>query len=240
MAEPLNTDAVLLPRQSPLVFLLGAVAGFVDGVTFLTLFGLFTANVSGNAARLGVTAGDGAWSASLTRLVPIVVWIVVVVATVVFVESRGRGAERELRPLLLVEAGLLSVFVVSGTALRDGGDLRPQSLGFYGLAVVAAFAMGLQTSALRRAGGVGVHTTFVSGMVVHLAEDVAAAWRGTDPGAAARARMHGIVVVTLIGGAALGALLLGELELWCVVVPIVTLVVLAWASGTRGDGAPRR
>jgi uncharacterized membrane protein YoaK (UPF0700 family) len=227
MAESTDTHTGLLPRQSSLVFLLGAIAGFVDGVTFLTLFGLFTANMSGNAARLGVTAGEGNWSAALTRFVPIVVWIVVVVATVIFVETRGRGQDRELRPLLLVEAGLLGVFVVLGTVLQDRGDIVPQSLTFYGLAVIAAFAMGVQTSALRRAGGVGVHTTFISGMVVNLAEDVAAAWRRDDPMAGARARMHGIVVVTLISGAALGALLLGELELWCVAVPIVTLLACA-------------
>ena len=224
-------ESRVLPRQSSLVFLLGAIAGFVDGVTFLTLFGLFTANMSGNAARLGVSAGDADWSAALTRFVPIVVWTVVVVATVVFVETRGRGQDRELRPLLLVEAGLLAVFVVLGTALQDNGDIVPQSLSFYGLAVIAAVAMGVQTSALRRAGGVGVHTTFISGMVVSLAEDVAAAWRRADRMAGARARMHGIVVVTVISGAALGALLLGELELWCVAVPIVTLLACAASPG---------
>ena len=224
-------ESRVLPRQSSLVFLLGAIAGFVDGVTFLTLFGLFTANMSGNAARLGVSAGDADWSAALTRFVPIVVWTVVVVATVVFVETRGRGQDRELRPLLLVEAGLLAVFVVLGTALQDNGDIVPQSLAFYGLAVIAAVAMGVQTSALRRAGGVGVHTTFISGMVVSLAEDVAAAWHRADRMAGARARMHGIVVVTVISGAALGALLLGELELWCVAVPIVTLLACAASPG---------
>jgi uncharacterized membrane protein YoaK (UPF0700 family) len=220
-------ESRVLPRQSSLVFVLGAIAGFVDGVTFLTLFGLFTANMSGNAARLGVTAGEGDWSAALTRLVPIVVWIVVVVATVIFVETRGRGQDRELRGLLLVEVALLTVFMVLGSALLDGGDIVPQSVAFYGLAVIGAFAMGVQTSALRRAGGVGVHTTFISGMVVNLAEDVAAVCRRDDPEAAGRARMHGIVVVTLISGAALGALLLGELELWCVAVPIVTLLACA-------------
>jgi uncharacterized membrane protein YoaK (UPF0700 family) len=231
MSTP-STPVKLLPRGSYTVFLLGAIAGFVDGVTFLTLFGLFTANMSGNAARLGATTGEGDWSAALTRLVPIVVWIIVVIATVVVIEVRGRGQARSLRRLLLLEATLLTVFMVLGSVLLDAGDIEPQSLAFYGLAVVGAVAMGIQTSALRRVDGkVSVHTTFVSGMIVNLGEDVVAAVRGDDPAAVARARMHGLVVVTLISGAALGALLLGELELWCVAVPVLTLLGLAtWAD----------
>jgi uncharacterized membrane protein YoaK (UPF0700 family) len=207
-----------------LAFTLGGVAGFVDGVTFLSLFGLFTANMSGNSARLGVTTGQGDWSASLTRFVPLVVWMVVVVATVVFVEARGRGQDRELRPLLTVEVVLLGVFMVVGTLWRDGGSLTPQSGPFYALAVLAAIAMGVQTSALRRVDdNVSVHTTFVSGMIVNLAEDAVSAWRHDTPGASARARMHGLVVVSFIAGAALGSVLLGELELWALAVPLVAL-----------------
>lgn len=213
------------------MFLLGSVAGFVDGVTFLKLFGLFTANMSGNSARLGVTTGQGEWSASLTRFVPLIVWVVAVVVTVVVVEARGRGQDHALRPLLTIEIGLLTVFMVVGTLWHDAGDLVPQSAPFYALAVLAAIAMGVQTSALRRLDdNVSVHTTFVSGMIVNLAEDAVSSWRHKTPGANARAQMHGLVVVSFIGGAAVGAALLGELELWCLVVPLVALTGAALSA----------
>ena len=221
-------SSAVVPKRTWLVFLLGGVAGFVDGVTFLSLFGLFTANMSGNSARLGVTTGLGEWSASLTRFVPLVVWVVVVVGTVVMVEARGRGQDHALRPLLVLEIALLSAFMIVGTLLHDDGSLVPQSGAFYALAVLAAVAMGIQTSALRRIDdNVSVHTTFVSGMIVNLAEDAVSAWHHRTPGANARARMHGIVVVAFIGGAAAGAALLGELELWCLGVPLVVLAGLA-------------
>ena len=138
-------------------------AGGCDAVGFLTLFGLFTAHLSGNTARLGVELGQGEVSLALTYLVPIVVFIGGVMAGSWFMAAhRDRNT---LPPLLAVEALLVTTFMVVGTALHDAGDVTPRSAAYYGLAVLATVAMGLQTSSLRHVCDVAVHTTFVTGMI---------------------------------------------------------------------------
>ena len=52
-----------------------------------------------------------------------------------------------------------------------------RSGAYYALAALAVAAMGLQTAALRHVAGVAVHTTFITGMVTSLAEEVVAAAR---------------------------------------------------------------
>src|SRR5271169_3994872 len=94
---------------------LAGVGGWVDAVGFLTLFGLFTAHLSGNTARLGVELGQGEVSLALTYLVPIVGFIGGVAAGSWFMAAhRDRNT---LPPLLAVEALLVTTFMVLGTAL---------------------------------------------------------------------------------------------------------------------------
>jgi uncharacterized membrane protein YoaK (UPF0700 family) len=208
---------------------LGAVAGFVDAVGFIVLFGLFTANQSGNAARLGVDIGEGDLPAALTRGVPVLVFLVGVTVAVAFADARREQSRADLAPLLMVEAGFVLSFMVAGTKLRDDGALTAQSTAFYVLAAILVLAMALQNAALRRVAGVAVHTTFVTGMLTNLAEDLAALRH--DPPARARALVHGGVVVAYVTGAAVGAALEAQWELWCLVVPVVALVLIAVGSG---------
>src|ERR1019366_5325902 len=51
-----DTSVAARPRVA---ITLAAIAGWVDAVGFLVLFGLFTAHLSGNTARLGVELGQG-------------------------------------------------------------------------------------------------------------------------------------------------------------------------------------
>ena len=107
---------------------------------------------------------------------------------------------RLLALLPRLELTLLVVYLGLGTALRDAGDLTARSSAYYVLAVVAVLAMGLQTAALRHVCGVLVHTTFITGMVTNLAEELVATARH-DPDAPRRARVHGGLVSAYIVGA---------------------------------------
>jgi uncharacterized membrane protein YoaK (UPF0700 family) len=120
---------------------------------------------------------------------------------------------------------LLVVYLGLGTALRDAGDLTVRSGAYYALAVLAVAAMGLQTAALRHVAGVAVHTTFITGMVTSLAEEVVAAARH-DPGASQRARVHGGLVGAYVVGAVGGSALESLWALWALAVPIGVLAAL--------------
>ena len=215
-----------------LAIVLAAIGGWVDAIGFLTLFGLFTAHLSGNTARLGVALGRGEASTALTYAVPIVVFFGGAVLGMAFMtarHARGRGA---IAPLLAVEAVLVATFMVVGTILRDAGDLTPRSAAYYGLAVLAVAAMGLQTAALRHAAGVPVHTTFITGMVTHFAEAIVGVVRRDQRGASQRAGVYGGLVAAYVAGAVGGSALEGPWALWALSVPVVVLVALS--AATRG------
>jgi uncharacterized membrane protein YoaK (UPF0700 family) len=128
--------------------------------------------------------------------------------------------------------------MVVGTAVRDHGDLTPRSGAYYLLAVVAVAAMGLQTASLRQVAGVPVHTTFITGMVVSFAEDVAGALRHDDADASHRARIHGALIGAYIVGAVTGSALFSEWRVWALAVPVAVLAVLTAAAGTRVSVEP--
>ncbi len=216
-----NTGVAARPRVATT---LAAIAGWVDAVGFLVLFGLFTAHLSGNTARLGVELGRGNVGLAVTYAVPIVVFFLAVAAAIAYMGHAAPGSRR-LGPLLGVELTLLVVYLGLGTALRDAGDLTVRSGAYYALAVLAVAAMGLQTAALRHVAGVTVHTTFITGMVANLAEEVVAAARH-EAGAARRAQVHGGLVGAYILGAVGGSALESAWALWALAVPIVVLAAL--------------
>ncbi len=221
-----NSGVAARPRVA---ITLAAIGGWVDAVGFLVLFGLFTAHLSGNTARLGVELGQGDAGLALTYAVPIIVFFLGVVAGIAYIGHAEPGSRR-LGPLLGVELTLLVLYLALGTVLRDAGDLTVRSGAYYALAVLAVAAMGLQTAALRHVAGVSVHTTFITGMVTNLAEEVVGTAR-RDPGAARRARVHGGLVGAYIVGAVGGSALESAWTLWALAVPIGALVVLIVTVG---------
>jgi len=105
--------------QPRVAYVLAAIGGFVDAVGFLTLFGLFTAHLSGNTARLGVALGRGELAIALTYAVPVVGFFAAVVLGALWTESCRDTGRRALGPLLVIEAGLVTLLLVLGTVLRD-------------------------------------------------------------------------------------------------------------------------
>src|ERR1039457_942451 len=221
-----NTNVAARPRVA---ITLAAIAGWVDAVGFLVLFGLFTAHLSGNTARLGVELGQGNASLSLTYAVPIVVFFGAVVVGMAYIGHQEPGSRR-LGSLLGMELTLLVLYLGIGTALRDAGDLTARSGAYYAVAVLAVAAMGLQTAAVRHVAGVTVHTTFITGMVTSFAEELVSAARH-DPSAPRRARVHGGLVGAYLIGAVGGSALESIWALWALVVPIGVLAALIVTLG---------
>ena len=118
------------------------------------------------------------------------------------------------------------------------------------LAVLAVLAMGWQNAALRRVAGVPVHTTFVTGILTHLAEESVNGWyawrdlrragtpRRPDDGVAVafrRARLHGGVWGSYLAGGVLGAFLALRWDLWSLTLPLAVLAALIGQDVAAGD-----
>ncbi len=153
--------------------MLAWVAGFVDAVGYLTLLQLFTAHMSGNSVAFGAYLGQGNWGEVLRRGFPIPLFVLgVALGTIIIEIICRRGVRSTVALILALEALLLLVFLFYGSALLRQGSV-PVGWQFYLLTALSVLAMGLQTATLQRVGGRIVSTTYVTGMLTHLSEDVA-------------------------------------------------------------------
>jgi uncharacterized membrane protein YoaK (UPF0700 family) len=234
-------DVEILPSAYGTSFPLAWVAGYVDAVGFLTLAGLFVAHMSGNTVRLGVFVGDGDWSFAAQRLVPIVFFTLGVVGGIAFVEALHRRSKPAPARVLSIEGALLLVFMLVGRAVLDGRGAPAGSWDYYLLAIVVVVAMALQNVALRRVAGLPIHTTFVTGMLTYVGEELVHGWyarrdlrrAGTAPNpddaarvAFRRARFHGGVWFSYLAGGVLGAFIALHWDLWSLTLPLAALAAL--------------
>jgi uncharacterized membrane protein YoaK (UPF0700 family) len=246
LAEP----AAPAPVAAPIAVVLAWIAGLVDAVAFIVLLQLFVANMSGNSVHLGISLGQATWVDAVFRGVPILLFVVGVGAGAALIEV---GARLRLRApsaaLFGIEAILLALCMLGeAPALGDTMVLRDPNRGPYLLAALAAAAMGLQNAALRRAGGLTIHTTFVTGLLSTLAEEVVrglfwlhdAARRrlpasGDAEGAVAlrRVRLLGAIWLGYVIGAAVGAYAQPRWSFGVFVVPIVILLALGFLDLRR-------
>jgi uncharacterized membrane protein YoaK (UPF0700 family) len=220
---------------------LAASAGFVDAHIYLNVTPVFVANMSGNLIHLGVFAGTGEYGDVLGSVVALVAFLLgVVVAT-------GHH-DRQLRRVGSLRPGTLlageAVLVASLTVLIGLFDLDFTShvrLADAPVICVAAFAMGIQTSALRRVGAVAVATTYGTGAIVRIGEKIGLAVQRADRSTEHRRRDTVIVLLSVlasyVGGAAVAATI-GSSSL-LLLLPGAVLVVAAIVIGRDVDADDR-
>lgn len=167
---------------------LSALAGYVDGVGFIHLGGLFVSFMSGNSTRLGVDLASGQWSngAEAFGLIALFVAGAAIGSLIVI------GGDVRRQPwVLLAEAACLGI--ATGAVV----------LGYQGLAVaVIVVAMGLENAVFQIEGGAGLGLTYVTGALVKVGQFVAAALRG---GARWAWLPNLLLWAALVAGAAIGA-----------------------------------
>jgi uncharacterized membrane protein YoaK (UPF0700 family) len=151
-------------RNMTLACALSALAGYVDGIGYLHLGGLFVSFMSGNSTRLGVSLAAGEWPAAVDALVLIALFVIGAAAGSLIV--LGRGVHRQPW-VLFTEALLLALAALSYTFGR------PQ-------AAVAAIvlAMGLENAVFQIEGGGGLGLTYVTGTLVKAGQLIASALTG--------------------------------------------------------------
>jgi uncharacterized membrane protein YoaK (UPF0700 family) len=149
-------------RNVALACALSGLAGYVDGIGYLYLGGLFVSFMSGNSTRLGVTLAQGQWVNAAEALGLIALFVIG--AGIGCLIVLGRGANRQPW-VLLAETSLLVA-----AALCHTFGLPNVAIAFIVL------AMGLENSVFQVEGGLGL--TYVTGTLVKVGQLAAVALRG--------------------------------------------------------------
>lgn len=148
--------------------LLTWIAGFVDAVGFMTLGHIYTANMSGNSIAVGIQTFEHNWPEALIRLWPVLTYVAGLLLCRVLLEIGARRRIRRIATLTLALEIVLLGLVCFGSAQPSATTLPAAvSIGFL------AVAMGIQNGTLTHFSFVTVHTGFVTGTLVKLAEELA-------------------------------------------------------------------
>lgn len=235
-----------LPRTVPP--LLSFVAGYVDAVTFLALFGFFAAQVTGSfvVAAAELVADD---RGVLAKLLAIPAFMVgAALAAIVIITRRGTG--RSSLPLVFtLEALLLAAFVALMLHARPLTD--PDSWRVAAAGLLSAAAMGVQSTLVRLLLRGVPQTNVMTGNSTQLAIDATeivyakirpkrvaadAALAGQIAEARKRfATVFGVLLGFLVGasGGALAYAYAGPWSACLAIVAVATLV--AWSAMRAGS-----
>ena len=154
-------------RNIGLACALSALAGYVDGIGFLHLGGLFVSFMSGNSTRMGVSLAGGEWRPAASALGLIVLFVIGAAAGSFIV--LGRGVHRQPW-ILAAEAALLAI---AGLC---------HAFGLPDAAVAAiVMAMGMENAVFQIHGGAGLGLTYVTGALVKVGQLIASALTGGEP-----------------------------------------------------------
>jgi uncharacterized membrane protein YoaK (UPF0700 family) len=164
---------------------LAFLAGYVDTLGFLALFGLFTAHVTGNFILIGAALANPAHTSVLLKLLAFPAFILGVALARILIVMAERREAAALRPALLLELVLLLGFMVCGMAATPLGS-APSVLAMTA-GLLGAGAMGVHSGVSKLLLGHLAPTSMMTGNVTQIVIDVVDLLRGArDPGLGAR------------------------------------------------------
>jgi uncharacterized membrane protein YoaK (UPF0700 family) len=209
---------------------LSFVGGFVDVVGFIALFGLFTAHVTGNFIMLGLEMVN-ATKLAIGKLLAVPIFIVMVALTRLFVlhyEKRGQSPWREM---LLAQAALLACFMIAGGLTaphEDPNELGPVLAGLLGVA-----AMAVQNAGSRLILANHGPTTMMTGNTTQAVIDLVDLLRGLPEEYPQARKLLVPAILAFTAGALLGAYAYVTFSFWCLIIPIVALLAVAWMVAAK-------
>lgn len=236
MPMPISNEAALPPATVRRIgAVLAFVAGFVDTVGFVALFGLFTAHVTGNFVVIGASMVEHR-SGLLTKLLALPTFVIAVALCHLVMAHRLKAGRQSHQLVLAVQAGLLAAFMMAGlhaAPIVNGDQPWPMAAGLLGVA-----AMAVQNAASRVPFKDFTPTTVMTGNTTQLVMDAVDMLRGVSD-APVRTRFVKTWPIVLGFGlgcasGALGVVLLGFASLS---LPIVLLIVLALRWPRAGSHA---
>ena len=202
--------------------LLSFVGGYVDTFSFVTLFGLFTAHVTGNFVLIGAALAGQGHASVLGKLLALPVFVLGVAATHAWQRSRDSAVA------LVVTQGIgLVAFMAAGLVLGPFAD--PGVPAAIGVGLVGVAAMAVQNAAARSTFATLSPSTVMTGNVTQVTMDLVDLLRYDPRADATRARVARFwppIVAFAVGAIAAGGLA-GRLGFWALMLPILALLALA-------------
>ncbi|WP_354681909.1 YoaK family protein [Cupriavidus necator] len=214
--------------------ILAFVAGYVDVVGFISLFGLFTAHVTGNFVMIGVDIAGNS-TGLLAKLLALPTFAFAVAATRLTESRIVRDKQSAPSLLLFAEATALVLFIVAGVHASPISD--PSTPAAAGAGMLAVVAMAIQNSLSRTSLSDLGPTTIMTGNTTQIIIDLVDLPSASEvERKAIRGRLKKMVPA-LAGfalGAALGALGYSMLSIWCVILPAILLTALSFLTWRNG------
>lgn len=219
------------PGSLTLAASLAAVAGCLDAISLARLTGTFVAFQSGNTVLMGVELGRGHWAAALPTAVAVLTYLLGNALAAVVIRAGAASVDAARRRLFTAATVLLVADAAVVLAGFGAADVRPTGFLRYCGIVAATLAMAMQTPIVRTVEGVGVSTTFSSGMLARLGQSVGDLCR---PALRARerpiARILVIVNGCFLGGAVVGGFVLDRMDNLSILVPALALPVIGMVT----------
>ena len=190
--------------------LLTVIAGIADAVGYVTMGGVFAANMTGNTVLAGIAGAESRYGDAAKHLAPLIAFFVGAMLARLLL----RLWHRPMFPILL-EAAII-------------GALALLPLTSESAVLVLAFAMGLQASAITQFGGVSVSTVVVTSTLARTADAALDHLWPPEAGKLPVVATPGLLLMTWTGylaGAVAGGLLLHAFA-WPLLVPAVLLVIV--------------
>jgi uncharacterized membrane protein YoaK (UPF0700 family) len=235
MATPASFDERWVKRAAgsvnhPLtraLLVLTFTTGLVDGVSYLGLGRVFTANMTGNVVLLGFGVAGAAGLPVVAPLVSLCAFLVGAGAGGVLAKRVGDRHAAHVARALAIEASFIGVAAVFAATVT----IRPDELSGDVVIALLASAMGVRNATIRRIGVPDLTTTVLTMTLTGLAADSRLSG-GSGKGQARRIA----AAVAMFGGAVAGALLLKT----SLVLPLVAAAALALATWLVYVPAARR
>ncbi len=143
-----------------LSFGLAFVGGYGDAASFVLAY-TFTGHITGAFVLTAISIAGHDWPTFYRRLTGIAFFLAGILLSVILERSVATRLSRFLLPSVMgIEIVLISTAYVALTSNLANG------LGLF--VSCMSLALGLQNGAWRRAGGISVHTTYLTGMVTDL------------------------------------------------------------------------
>ena len=215
---------------------LGFLAGYVDTLGFVALFGLFTAHVTGNFVLIGAALAKASHASIALKLLAFPAFILgVAVARLLSVAAERRGGSA-LRVALLLELVLLLGFMVCGM-LAEPLTSEPGALAM-AAGLLGAAGMGAHSAISRLLLAHLAPTSMMTGNVTQIVIDSVDVLRGAADGAT---RDRCVKFFWPLLGFAVGAVLAAFAYLAvgfvALAVPLAILLVLIALEPARGGAA---
>jgi uncharacterized membrane protein YoaK (UPF0700 family) len=166
MARARTVSYSILGRESMLLLLTLAAAS-VDAISYLGLGHVFTAMMTGNTVLLGLALAQGEALAALRSILALIGFTIGVFAGALIVDRESEPAEWPAAVTTALAFEMLAMFAAASTLFDS-----TRAVIIYLLIIMSAFAMGIQSAAVRRLGVPGIATTYITGTLTSLMIDL--------------------------------------------------------------------